>query len=212
MSRARADYGDATMQKLADKLVLDYGAGFGRRNLFRMVKLYQCFDSLEIVTTLSTQLSWSHLVELLKVDDATQRSLYAELCARSRWSVRTLRERMDSLLFERTAIAKQPEAAIRQELAQLGQDSGAGASPALFLKDPYLLNRRTWGISPRPGHWPGNANSTLLADPVELGPIRLQRRAVGRHLRSGIRDRQARDGVFHLGDLSLVQRAQHALG
>lgn len=134
----RAEYGDATMQKLADKLVLDYGSGFGRRNLFRMVKLYQCFDSLEIVTTLSAQLSWSHLVELLKVDDATQRSFYADLCAQSRWSVRTLRERMDAMLFERTAIAKQPEQVIRQELAQLGQ--GAGTSPALFLKDPYLLD------------------------------------------------------------------------
>ncbi len=138
VTEARADYGDATMQKLADKLVLDFGPGFGRRNLFRMLKLYQCFDSLEIVTTLSAQLSWSHLVELLKVDDPTQRSFYAELCAQSRWSVRTLRERMDSLLFERSAIARQPEQVIRQELVQLGQ--GGSASPTLFLKDPYLLD------------------------------------------------------------------------
>lgn len=138
ITEARAEYGEATMQKLADRLVLEYGPGFGRRNLFRMVKLYQCFDSPEIVTTLSTQLSWSHLVELLKVDDPTRRRFYADLCAQSRWSVRTLRERMDGLLFERTAIAKQPEAVIRQELAQLSQ--GASTSPALFLKDPYLLD------------------------------------------------------------------------
>ncbi len=138
ITEARADYGDATMQKLADKLVLDYGQGFGRRNLFRMVKLYQCFDSLEIVTTLSAQLSWSHLVDLLKVDDPTQRSFYAELCAQSRWSVRTLRESMDSLLFERTVLAKKPEQVIHQELAQLRQ--GASPGPALFLKDPYLLD------------------------------------------------------------------------
>jgi predicted nuclease of restriction endonuclease-like (RecB) superfamily len=138
LTEARAGYGEATMQKLGDRLVLDFGPGFGRRNLFRMVKLYQCFDSLEIVTTLSAQLSWSHLVELLKVDDATKRRFYAELCAQSRWSVRTLRERMDGLLFERTAIARRPEEVIRQELAQLGE--GANASPALFLKDPYLLD------------------------------------------------------------------------
>ena len=141
VTEARAAYGDATMQKLADRLVLDYGAGFGRRNLFRMVKLYQCFDELPTVTTLSAQLSWSHLVELLKVDDATRRTFYADLCAQSRWSVRMLRERMDGMLFERTAIAKQPEAVIRQELAQLAQLGQAGqASPALFLKDPYLLD------------------------------------------------------------------------
>ena len=57
VTEARAEYGDATMQRLADRLVLDYGSGFGRRNLFRMVKLYQSFDSMEIVTTLSAQLS-----------------------------------------------------------------------------------------------------------------------------------------------------------
>ena len=57
------------MQKLADKLMLDYGTGFGRQNLFRMASLYQCVDSLEIVSTPSAQLSWSQL-ELLRVNDA----------------------------------------------------------------------------------------------------------------------------------------------
>ena len=115
-------------------VVLDVGSGFGRRNPFRMVDLYQCFDSLEIVTTLSAQLSWSHLVELLKVDDPIQRSFYAELSAQSRWSVRTLRERMDSLLFERTALARQPRQVIRQEPAQLGH--GASSSPPCSSKIP----------------------------------------------------------------------------
>lgn len=134
VTEARAAYGDATMQKLADRLVLDYGAGFGRRNLFHMVKLYRCFDELPIVTMLSAQLSWSHLVELLKVADATRRAFYADLCAQSRWSVRTLRERMDGILFERTAIAKQPDALIRQELAQLAELGEAGqASPAILV-------------------------------------------------------------------------------
>ena len=138
VTEARAAYGDATMQKFADRLLRDYGAGFGRHNLFRMVKLYQCFGELSIVTTLPAQLSWSHLVERLKVDDPTKRAFYTDLRAQSRWSVRTLRERMDGMLFERTAIAKQPEAVIRQALAQLGQ--AGQASPALLLKDPYLLD------------------------------------------------------------------------
>lgn len=158
VTKTRADYGDATMQKLADKLVLDYGPGFGRRNLFRMVKLYQCFDRLEIVTTLSAQLSWSHLVELLKVEDGTKRSFYAELCAQSHWSVRALRERMDGMLFERTAIAKQPEQVIRQELAKL--KTGAEASPALFLKDPYLLDF----LDLKDGFSERSLESAILAD------------------------------------------------
>lgn len=100
-----------------------------------MAKFFDCLPDHRIVATLSQQLSWSHFVELIKIEDATKRSFYAELCAQSRGSVRTLRERMDSLLFERTAIAKQPEVVIRQELARLGSQS---VSPA---KCPHRHHR-----------------------------------------------------------------------
>jgi predicted nuclease of restriction endonuclease-like (RecB) superfamily len=135
----RARYGAATMDILAEKLVADYGQGFGRRNLFRMVKFYEQFPNIEIVTTVSAQLSWSHFVEIIKLNDAIKREFYMSMAADGRWSVRTLRERMDGMLFERTAISKQPDALIQRELTQL-QQQPADASPALFLKDPYLLN------------------------------------------------------------------------
>ena len=134
----RAAYGAGVLRQLAERLKRDYGSGFSHSGLTRMAKLFDCLPDEHIVATLSQQLSWSHFVELIKIDDPTRRAFYTELCAQARWSVRTLRERMDGLLFERSAIARQPEAAIRQELAQLGQ--GAGTSPALFLKDPYLLD------------------------------------------------------------------------
>ena len=132
----RAAYGAGVLKQLAERLTRDYGSGFSHSGLTRMAKLYDWLPDEQMVATLSQQLSWSHFVELIKIDDPTQRSFYAELCARSRWSVRTLRERMDSLLFERTAIARQPDAAVRQELAKLQQGASASASPALFLKDP----------------------------------------------------------------------------
>jgi len=135
----RAQYGDATIKRLSEKLVEEYGNGFGQRNLFRMVRFYQQFPDPEIVTTVSAQLSWSHFVELLKLDDPTKRQFYVRMCADGHWSVRTLRERMDSMLFERTAIAKQPDAIVRQELTQL-QHQPTTTSCTLFLKDPYLLD------------------------------------------------------------------------
>lgn len=135
----RAEYGAGTMELLAEKLVSEYGSGFGRRNLFRMAKFYQQFPDLEIVTTVSTQLSWSHFVEILKLEDAVMREFYIKMATEGRWSVRTLRERMDGMLFERSAISKQPDALISQELTQL-QKQPTDASPALFLKDPYLLD------------------------------------------------------------------------
>jgi hypothetical protein len=117
----RAQYGAATMEMLAEKLVAEYGQGFGRRNLFRMAKFYQQFPDIEIVTTVSAQLSWSHFVEIIKIDDAVKREFYIRMAVDGRWSVRTLRERMDGMVFERTAISKQPDALIHQELTQLQQ-------------------------------------------------------------------------------------------
>lgn len=92
----------------------------------------------EIVSTLSRQLSWSHFLEIIYQKDPLKRDFYAEMCRIERWSVRTLRERMASMLFERTAIARQPEALIRQELDTLRATQALSAP--LLLKDPYILD------------------------------------------------------------------------
>lgn len=63
----------------------------------------------DIVATLSQQLSWSHFKQILPLKDDLAREFYAEMCRVENWSVRTLREKIDSMLFERTAISKKPE-------------------------------------------------------------------------------------------------------
>jgi predicted nuclease of restriction endonuclease-like (RecB) superfamily len=83
-------------------------------------------------------LSWSHFVELLKLENDIQREFYTQMSHHEGWPVRTLRERMDGMLFDRSAIAKQPEKVIRQELAKLEQPQTT--SLVLHLKDPYLLD------------------------------------------------------------------------
>lgn len=112
-----------------------------------MVKHYQQFGERQIVTTLSAQLSWSHFVELIKMKDGVKRAFNTAMRAQSRWSVRTLRERIDGMLFERTAIAKQPEQAIRQELAQLEQASRERAAwrAAAGRRSGLVVARPTFG-------------------------------------------------------------------
>jgi len=134
----RAGYGDETIKRLAERLVQEFGSGFGQRNLFRMVKFTQQFFDMEILSTLSTKLSWSHFVEVFKIDDPLKREFYVGMCASEGWSVRMLRQSMDSMLYERTAISRQPEMVVRRELDDLRQNRKA--SPQLFLRDPYLLN------------------------------------------------------------------------
>jgi predicted nuclease of restriction endonuclease-like (RecB) superfamily len=83
-------------------------------------------------------LSWTHIKTLMYVDDPLKRDFYAQLCQLERWSVRQLQERLQSLLFERSALSRQPEEAIRHELQALRQEEVP--SPALLLKDPYVLD------------------------------------------------------------------------
>jgi hypothetical protein len=99
LQNERAEYGEQIVSTVSRQLTMEFGNGFGKRNLFRMMKFADLFANLEIVTTLSAQLSWSHFVEILFVKNDLGRGFYAEMCRIERWTVRTLRERIDSMLF-----------------------------------------------------------------------------------------------------------------
>jgi predicted nuclease of restriction endonuclease-like (RecB) superfamily len=134
----RAGYGEQIVATLSHQLAAEFGRGFERTNLTRMMKFAEMFPDEEIVATLSHQLSWSHFRELLPLDKPLQREFYAEMCRVEGWSVRTLRGRIDSMLYERTALSRKPDELARQELATLHAKGEVG--PALVLKDPYILD------------------------------------------------------------------------
>ena len=138
LKEKRATYGKEVVKKISEKLTLEYGRGYSRSNLERMMKLYTLFDK-EICATLSHKLSWSHFIEFIKIkDDELKREFYMAMSVHERWNVRTLRERINSMLYERTAISKKPELTIRQDLQALNKENKMNTS--LFLRDPCLLN------------------------------------------------------------------------
>ena len=94
----RASYGETVLEKLSQKLTAEFGKGFSKRNLERMRKFYIYFP---IATTVSSQLSWSHYLEILKVDEESKRNFYIKETINSRWSVRELQRQIGSLLYER---------------------------------------------------------------------------------------------------------------
>jgi len=142
----RAGYGEEVLPALAAQLVQEYGSGFSVKHLRRMVQFAVTFPDERIVVTLSRQLSWSHFVRLIPLKDPLQRDYYAQMTSIERWSVRTLRERIDSMLYERTALSQKPDEMIAQELA--GLRDAQRMSPALVMRDPYILDflglRDTW--------------------------------------------------------------------
>ena len=91
-------------------------ARFSKRNLERMRKLYIYFP---IATTLSTQLSWSHYLELIKIDEDDKRNFYMKEAINSRWSVRELQRQKDSLLYERLTISSDKDKVYK--LSEKGQ-------------------------------------------------------------------------------------------
>jgi len=142
----RADYGEETLPILAVQLVKDYGNSFSEKNLRRMVQFAVTFSDERIVVSLIRQLSWTHFIALIPLKDPQQRDYYAQMASVERWSVRTLRERIGSMLYERTALSQQPDALITQELATLRD--AQRMSPSLIMRDPYILDflglRDTW--------------------------------------------------------------------
>jgi predicted nuclease of restriction endonuclease-like (RecB) superfamily len=138
LGKERAPYGKKIVATLSQQLTLEYGKGFERTELSRMILFAAAYPDDQIVQTLSQQLSWSHFVELIKVDDPLAREYYAALCRIERWNVRTLRDKINGMLFERTAISKKPEELIRQELAKLTEADRI--TPDLVFRDPYFLN------------------------------------------------------------------------
>lgn len=138
LKQERADYGEQIVQTLSEQLMAEYGRGFGRRNLFNMIRFAQVFPDIEIVQTLSAQLSWSHFMEIIHLKEPLQRDFYAEMCRVERWSVRMLRSKIQGMLYERTAISRKPAELARQELDALREEDRL--TPDLIFRDPYLLD------------------------------------------------------------------------
>jgi predicted nuclease of restriction endonuclease-like (RecB) superfamily len=138
LSGERAQYGQAIVATLSQQLAAEYGRGFTYTALTRMVAFFEAFPDFEIVATLSQQLSWSHFRELLPLKQPLQREYYAEMCRIERWSVRTLAERIASMLYERTALSRKPAQLIERELNDLRD--AERITPDLLMRDPYLLD------------------------------------------------------------------------
>lgn len=133
----RAPYGKRILATVSRQLTVEFGQAFTLRSLYRAIQFCQGFPDQDIVSTLSTQLSWSHFLELLPIKDPLARDFYAEMCRVERWDVRTLRRKIGGMLFQRTALSRKSETVISTEIARLRDGQ---MSPDTVFRDPYLLD------------------------------------------------------------------------
>ena len=128
---AKAKYGKNLLSTISKELTLRLGKGYSRPNLNNMRKFYLKYSDCQ---TVSDKLSWSHICELIKIDDELERNFYEKECVVENWNVRTLRRQMDSALFLRLASSRDKEGILK--LAQNGIEC---QSPEDIVKSTYTL-------------------------------------------------------------------------
>jgi predicted nuclease of restriction endonuclease-like (RecB) superfamily len=101
------------------------------------------------------RLSWTHFIELIRIDDPLKRAFYEVECLHGNWSIRQLQRQMGSLLYERTGLSTDKEAVLRRAGTQ-----DSPASVATLLRDPYVLEFA--GLAERPSYSEADLESALL--------------------------------------------------
>lgn len=134
----RAEYGGHIIASLSKQLTLEYGKGWSEKQLRHCLCAAETFADETIFSAMRRQLSWSHIKTLMYVEDSLKRDFYIEMARLEKWSLRQLQERINSQLYERTAISKKPEETIRNDLQMLRKEGRI--SPDLAFRDPYLLD------------------------------------------------------------------------
>ncbi len=135
LASERATYGEQIIDELSRRLCEEYDRRFSRSNLFHMIRFAETFPDREIVYALSRHLSWIHFRQIIYLADPLQRGFYSQMCQLERWSTRTLQDKIQRMLYERTAISRKPAHLVRQELDALRDNDRV--SPDLVVRDPY---------------------------------------------------------------------------
>lgn len=136
LQNGRAAYAKQILVTVSRELTAEYGRGFSYAELARMIQFAQSFPDEALVSALSQQLSWSHFHALLPIKDPLARDFYAEMCRIERWDVRTLRQKIGGMLYQRTALSRRPDGVIASEIDKLRDGQ---MSPDTVFRDPYLL-------------------------------------------------------------------------
>lgn len=134
----RAEYGKQILKNLSAKLTEKYGVGWSHKTLLHCLRAAETFSEEEIVSAARRQLSWTHIKSLMYIKDPLERQFYMEMCRIEHWDTRTLNEKIDGQLYQRTAISARPEEVIKRELAELRETDNL--NPDIVFRSTYFLD------------------------------------------------------------------------
>ena len=148
----KAEYGSLLLHQLSKDLTDRYGSGFSISNVYRMRELYIEYP---IFATVSRKLTWSHYVELLKIDDSLERSFYEKQTEIEQWGVRELKRQIKSMLFHRLALSTDKE-----EVMRLAKEGQIIERPEDILREPYVFEFT--GLPQLPVYTEGDLEQALV--------------------------------------------------
>ena len=141
--KKRAEYGKQILKELSNKLNTEFGKGFSVTNLQQMKNFYTVYRKQQTLSvkskngldqTINFQLSWSHYLFLLRINNLEERKFYEIEAIENNWSLRELRRQFDTSLYERLSLSRDKKGI--KELSEKGQIIEKAKDS---LKDPYIL-------------------------------------------------------------------------
>ena len=134
----RAEYGKQVVKELSQRLSERYGKGWSEKTLRHCLRAAETFSESDIVYAVRRQFSWTHLRSIMFLEDPLARKFYMQMCCYEHWDTRTLDKKIESQLYERTAISRRPEDVIRQTLGETEEKQML--VPDLVFRSSYFLD------------------------------------------------------------------------
>ena len=134
----RAEYGKQVVKELSQRLSERYGKGWSEKTLRHCLRAAETFSESDIVSAVQRQFSWTHLKSIMYIPDELARKFYMQMCCYEHWDTRTLDKKIESQLYERTAISRRPEDVIRQALEET--EGKQTLVPDLVFRSSYFLD------------------------------------------------------------------------
>ena len=130
-------YGKKILATLSQRLTAQFGKGYSYSALTRMMKVATVYQDEKMFAALSQTLTWSHLIELVTIDNQAKRLFYQKMCIEQHWSTRQLGCQQDAMLYERTLIAAKPE---EEQIKVLDDLEQGELTPEMVLKSSYVVD------------------------------------------------------------------------
>ena len=127
----KAAYGKKIIEILSSKLTNEFGSGFSPVSIRRMRRFYEMYP---IWSTVSTELSWAHFQELIRIDRKEEREFYEIESIKSNWGCRELRRQINTKLYDRYLISPDKNLIIEDSKKGLIEKQAEE-----LLKTPYIF-------------------------------------------------------------------------